>query len=168
MTSDPRNRFLGDVFSKKQFLRSSLLALRTLQLLLEADQAVELVISRGAFEVWRAELGLVLPVKAAGPTAAPDVAERPLAAWAAPGDLRITVIACSDGVSDAVPADEVLARVRGGSRCGGGSTARAARRQATTPLQKRNYQMRKMNPIQHLLKPKNVRRKAQTRNKEII
>ena len=44
---------------------AQVLALRTLQLLLEADQAVELVISRGAFEVWRAELGLVLPVNPA-------------------------------------------------------------------------------------------------------
>ena len=44
---------------------AQVLALRTLQLLLEAGQAVELVISRGAFEVWRAELGLVLPVNPA-------------------------------------------------------------------------------------------------------
>ena len=41
---------------------AQVLALRALQLLLEAGESVELVISRGAFEVWRAELGLVLPV----------------------------------------------------------------------------------------------------------
>ena len=41
---------------------AQVLALRSLQLLLEAGEAVDLIISRGAFEVWRAELGLLLPV----------------------------------------------------------------------------------------------------------
>ena len=41
---------------------AQVLALRALQLLLEADNCVDLVLSRGAFEVWRAEMGLVLPV----------------------------------------------------------------------------------------------------------
>ena len=50
---------------------AQVLALRALQLLLEAGESVEMIISRGAFEVWRAELGLVLPV-------APDEQERVL------------------------------------------------------------------------------------------
>lgn len=41
---------------------AQVLALRALQLLLEGDNCVDLVLSRGAFEVWRAEMGLVLPV----------------------------------------------------------------------------------------------------------
>lgn len=41
---------------------AQVLALRALQWLLEADQSVDLILSRGAFEVWRAELGLHLPV----------------------------------------------------------------------------------------------------------
>lgn len=41
---------------------AQVLALRALQWLLEADQSVDLILSRGAFEVWRAELGIHLPV----------------------------------------------------------------------------------------------------------
>lgn len=42
---------------------AQVLALRCLELLLEADASVELVLSRGAFAVWRTELGLLLPVE---------------------------------------------------------------------------------------------------------
>ena len=41
---------------------AQVLALRALQLLLEGGHCVDLVLSRGAFEVWRAEMGVVLPV----------------------------------------------------------------------------------------------------------
>ena len=37
------------------------LAQRALQLLLEADQTVELITSRGAITVWQAELGIQVP-----------------------------------------------------------------------------------------------------------
>jgi flavin prenyltransferase len=41
---------------------AQVLALRALQLLLEGGHCVDLVLSRGAFEVWRAEMGVLLPV----------------------------------------------------------------------------------------------------------
>jgi 4-hydroxy-3-polyprenylbenzoate decarboxylase len=41
---------------------AQVLGLRALQLLLEANHCVDLVLSRGAFEVWRAEMGVVIPV----------------------------------------------------------------------------------------------------------
>ena len=37
------------------------LAERALQLLLQADVPVELVVSRGAIQVWQAELGITVP-----------------------------------------------------------------------------------------------------------
>ena len=82
---------------------AQVLALRALQLLLEAGESVELVISRGAFEVWRAELGLVLPV-------APEEQERVLRerCGTASGHLR-----CYRWNDQAAPPASGSYRVRG-------------------------------------------------------